>query len=94
MYHAVMTQAEELPTISDEELAALIAGWKKRSQPARPRIRGLRVPALPSGPLLAQVLGAVAVEAGVFMQWGMSITLLVGGAAAALLGALREAGKV
>lgn len=61
---------------------------------ARPRMRGLRWPALPSGPLLAQLAGAAGVGTGVYLQWGLAVTLIVGGAAAAVLGALREAGKV
>lgn len=63
-------------------------------RPARPRIPGLRMPALPSGPLLAQVCGGAATLGGVYLQWGGAITMIVGGIAAAVLGALREAGKV
>jgi len=62
--------------------------------PPRPRLRGLRFPALPSGPLLAQLGGAVAALAGVYMTWGTGVALIVGGVAGAALGALREAGKV
>lgn len=61
---------------------------------ARRRIPGLRMPALPSGPLLAQVCGGVGALGGVYLQWGGAITMIVGGVAAVVLGALREAGKV
>lgn len=61
---------------------------------SRPRLRGLRFPALPSGPLLAQLAGAGGLLTGVYLQWGMAIALVVGGVGAAVLGALREAGKV
>jgi hypothetical protein len=58
------------------------------------RARGLRVPVLPSGTLLAQLAGGVGMLAGVYLQWGMAITLIVGGVAVAVLGMLKEAGKV
>lgn len=60
----------------------------------RRRLRGLRVPVLPSGPLLAQVGGSVAALGGVYMAWGLAVTLIIGGVAAVLVGALREAGRV
>lgn len=60
----------------------------------RRRVPGLRMPALPSGPLLAQVCGGVGALGGVCLQWGPAITMIVGGVAALVLGALREAGKV
>lgn len=67
--------------------------WAVRRVP-KPRIRGLALPALPSGALLAQLCGAVATEAGIYLAWGLAATLIAGGIAAAVLGALREAGKV
>lgn len=60
----------------------------------RPRIRGLRFPALPSSALLAQLAGGVAAEVGVYLQWGGPVALIVGGVAAAVLGMLKEAGRV
>lgn len=65
-----------------------------RPQPARRRIPGLRMPALPSWPLLAQLGGGAAALTGVGLLWGLAVTLIIGGAAAVLLGALREAGKI
>jgi hypothetical protein len=60
----------------------------------RRRVRGLRMPVLPSGAWLAQVGGALASLGGVYMQFGGAVTLMVGGVAAVVVGALREAGKV
>lgn len=66
-----------------------------RVRPApRPRVRGLRLPVLPSWPLTVQVAGAVAAVAGVWQEWGSPVALMVGGVAAVLVGALREAGKI
>lgn len=63
------------------------------SRPPR-RVRGLRIPVLPTGSLLAQIVGGAAVLAGCFLAFGGAITLIVGGAAVALLGALKESGKI
>jgi hypothetical protein len=60
----------------------------------RPRVRGLRMPALPSWPLLAQVAGGASALGGVYLEWGTAITLIVGGVLSAGLGMLREAGKI
>jgi hypothetical protein len=60
----------------------------------RRRVRGLRLTAVPSTALTAQVLGGGAALAGVWLTWGASIALIAGGIAAAVLGALREAGKL
>ena len=60
----------------------------------RPRVRGLRLPALPSWPLTAQVLGAGGALAGVWHEWGWGVTAIVGGTLAVLVGALREGGKI
>lgn len=71
--------------------------WPADSVPARPparRVRGLRMPVLPTGSWLAQVGGGFAALAGTYIVAGLGITLIVGGVAAAVLGALREAGKV
>lgn len=63
--------------------------------PARARrLRGLRMPVLPSGTLLAQLGGGLATLGGVYLAAGVAVTLIVGGIAATVLGALREAGKV
>lgn len=62
--------------------------------PPRRRVRGLRFPVLPSWALSAQLAGGVATLAGVYLKFGSGITLIVGGVAAVVLGALREAGKV
>lgn len=64
------------------------------ARPAPRRLRGLRLPVLPSGPWLAQVGGGLAALVGVFLVAGLGVTLIVGGVAALVLGALREAGKV
>lgn len=66
-------------------------------QPARAQRRrrpGLRMPALASGPLAAQFGGAAAALGGTYLAWGSAVTLIIGGVAAMVLGALREAGKV
>jgi hypothetical protein len=79
-------QADEtmwLPTM--EETAA---------RPRRRRVRGFRFSAVPSMPLLAQVCGGVAALVGVFLLWGLAITLIAGGITTVVLGALREAEKV
>jgi hypothetical protein len=60
----------------------------------RRQIRGLRMPALPSWPLLSQIGGGTAVLSGVFLLFGVAVTLIIGGAAAIALGALREGGKI
>ena len=65
-----------------------------RHEAVRPRVRGLRMPVLPSWPLVAQVGGAVASLAGVWQEWGSPVALIVGGVAAVVVGALREAGKI
>jgi hypothetical protein len=58
------------------------------------RVPGLRLPALPSWPLAAQVLGSAGALAGAWHEWGWGITAIVGGVAAVLVGALREGGKI
>ena len=62
--------------------------------PPRRRVRGLRLTALPSMALLAQIVGGGAALVGVYLAWGLAVSLMVGGVVAAALGALREAGKV
>jgi len=75
-----------------------VSWFDRTARPAelapRPRIRGLRLPALPSWPLVAQVAGAVAALTGVYQEWGSAVALIAAGVAAALIGALREAGKI
>jgi hypothetical protein len=58
----------------------------------RRRMRGLRLTAVPSWPLLAQWVGGVAVLSGVYLKFGLSITLIVGGVAALAVGMLAEGG--
>ncbi len=58
------------------------------------RLRGLRFPVLPTGSWLAQVGGGLATLGGTYLQFGIGATLITGGVAALVLGALREAGKV
>jgi hypothetical protein len=62
-------------------------------KPAR-RLRGARLPALPSGPLLTQVTGGVATLVGVYGWFGPWLTLIVGGVAAVVLGMLKESDKI
>lgn len=77
-----------------------LAGTAAR-RPAR-RLPGLRMPVLPSGAWLAQVLGGLAALAGLYLlvaalagtQIGLAATLIVGGVAAVVLGALREAKRI
>jgi hypothetical protein len=58
------------------------------------KLRGLRMPVLPTGSWLAQVGGGIATLGGTYLQFGFAVTLITGGVAALVLGALREAGKV
>lgn len=58
------------------------------------RVRGLRFPVLPTGGLIAQVAGGIAVTAGVYVQFGIAATLMVTGAATLVGGMLREAGRI
>jgi hypothetical protein len=62
---------------------------------AKPRIRlrAFRFPAVPMT-LLAQLGGGGAALTGVYLQWGIAVLLMVGGAAAVVLGMLREADKI
>jgi len=62
---------------------------------ARPRTRiaPLRFPTLPAT-LLVQLGGGVSALAGVYVTFGAGVTMIVGGIAATVLGALREAGKI
>lgn len=66
----------------------------ENSQPVQVprRLRGLRFPVIPTGSWLAQVGGGIAALSGVFMQWGTPAALMVGGASAVLVSALKEAG--
>jgi hypothetical protein len=66
----------------------------RRPRRPRRRVRGLRFPVLPTGALMAQVSGAVAALSGVYLLLGIAATLIAGGVAAVVLGALKEAGKV
>lgn len=65
--------------------------------PERPklrRIRGLRLTAVPSFINLVQIAGGAAAMYGVYLTWGRSIALVVGGVAVVVLGALREGGRL
>jgi hypothetical protein len=87
----------ELPGNTINPMTPSLAQGHMAAQGVRPRprvLRGLRPPVLPSGPLLAQVLGGAALGVGIFLQFGGAVTLIASGAAAAVLGALREAGKI
>ena len=71
--------------------------WEQAQQNGRPqprRVQGLRMPVLPAGSWLAQVGGACAELTGTYMQFGAAVSLMVGGVASVIVGALREAGKV
>jgi hypothetical protein len=59
----------------------------------RARVEPLRFPALPAT-LLVQLAGGAATLAGVWLAFGLAAVLIVGGLAATVLGALREAGRV
>lgn len=68
--------------------------WLQGPPLPRRRVRGLRFPVLPSGAWLAQVGGGLAALVGSYLQFGLAITLIVGGLAAVVLGSLREAEKI
>jgi hypothetical protein len=58
------------------------------------RLRGLRMPVVPSLSFLAQVGGGGAMAWGVFDRWGLNVLAILGGATAVVLGALRESGRI
>lgn len=62
--------------------------------PPPKRLRGLRMPVIPSVPFLAQVGGGGALAWGVFDRWGLNVLAILGGAAMVVLGALRESGRI
>jgi hypothetical protein len=68
--------------------------WARPVEVPRRRVRGLRMPVLPSWPLVAQVGGGIAALVGVYQEWGSPAALMAGGAAAVVVGMLREAGRV
>jgi hypothetical protein len=80
-------------TTVDDTLGAMFADPRTIVKP-RPRVRGLRMPALPSWPLVAQVAGGLSALGGVYLEWGTAVTLIVGGVTSVVIGALREAGKI
>lgn len=93
----IFTDLREFPeemAMSASVLEDMLTAEHPVVRPPRRRVRGLRMPVLPSGPLAAQVGGAAATLGGVYLAWGVAVTLIVGGVAAVVLGALREAGKV
>jgi hypothetical protein len=69
------------------------ASYNGAVRPPRARIAPLRFPSLPAT-LLVQLGGGVSALAGVYVTFGAGVTMIVGGIAATVLGALREAGKV
>lgn len=86
-----------MTTVTDASLEQLMLENGEAYDPAlqrRRRVRGLRIKTLPSWPLLSQTLGGAAVLGGVFLLWGVAVTLIVGGVAAITLGTLREGGKI
>lgn len=60
----------------------------------RPRVRGLAIRSLPTWPNAMQWAGGGAALAGVYLAWGLAVTLIVGGLGAAVLGMLKEGGKI
>ena len=58
------------------------------------RVRGLRFPALPTGAMLAQVFGGAAALFGSYLTFGAGVTLIAGGVAGAVLGALKESNRI
>lgn len=64
-----------------------------RTVPRR-KVRGLKLTAVPSWPLVTQACGGLSALTGVYMLWGLAVVLIVAGVAAVTLGALREAGRV
>lgn len=69
-------------------------GQARPAEAPRRRLRGLRMPVIPSGTLLTQLGGGLATFTGVYLAAGLAITLIAAGVTAAVLGALREAGKI
>lgn len=67
---------------------------RERIRVQKRRIQGLSLPVVPSGSWLAQVGGGIAAGVGVYLQWGLAITLFIGGIAAVVLGMLKEADKI
>lgn len=65
-----------------------------RPKAAPRRVRGLRMPVMPSGSWLAQVGGGAGALIGCYQVLGLGITMIIGGVAAVVLGMLREAGKI
>jgi hypothetical protein len=80
------------PTTEAVTTSEYLFGSPDRSAPRR--LRGLRMPVIPTGSWLAQVGGGVAALVGTYLQFGLAVTLIAGGLAAVVLGTLREAGKI
>lgn len=78
----------------DETHVFATSTFERNDAPDPRRLRGLRFPVIPTGSWLAQVGGGVAALTGTYLQFGVAVTLMVGGLASVVLGALREAGKV
>ena len=79
-------QTMTIPVVPDD-----LRGLERR--PPR-KLRGLRFPVIPTGAWLAQVGGGISALSGTYLAFGIAATLITGGVAAVVLGALREAGKV
>jgi hypothetical protein len=90
-----MTSAT-LEEILNSPHAPADTSWVKTTEVRAPRrrMRGIRITAVPSWPLLSQFGGGAAVLGGVFLLWGVAVTLIVGGVVAVALGTLREGGKI
>lgn len=96
-----MTTAMHEPTVQVPMVTVNGNALGAQSQPdvVRERIGGLRLRRVPSGSLLAQLVGALLFLAGLFyfctIVWGPGIggavTMLTTGAATLVLGTLREA---
>jgi hypothetical protein len=79
-------------SVLDDTTVTIPAAWRNTAPPRR--LRGLRMPVIPTGSWLAQVGGGVAALVGTYLQFGLAVTLIAGGLAAVVLGTLREAGKI
>jgi len=92
-----MTTTEQTADLRTAGFTPTGQPWVGEPAPAptpRRRVQGLQIKALPTLPNAAQWLGGAATLAGVYLQWGWAVTLIVGGLGAAVLGMLKEGGKI
>lgn len=87
-----MRQIESIEV--DDETQPIRLHGDPRPKPQRKKIRAFAPRAVPSGALLMQIFGALAALSGVYVLWGIAVTLIIGGVACLALGTLREAGKL